>query len=202
MTKDVSIAPKPASVDFATAGAAPLAAITAATAIDALQVSDGDVVLIVGATGGVGSLAVQLAASAGATVIAPALPEDEDYLRQLGVVDVLPRDGDVAATVRERYPDGVAALLDLVSYEPAGFDAALKEGARVASPNGAAGDAPGRTNVMAEPSRENLERIAKLLDAGELAIPIQETYPLERAGEALEVLGTTHTQGKLAIRVG
>ena len=65
--------------------------------------------LIVGATGGVGGFAVQLAA----TVIAPALSEDEDYLRDLGVTEVLPREGDVAAAVRERFADGVAALLDL-----------------------------------------------------------------------------------------
>ena len=149
-----------------------------------------------------GSLAVQLAVSAGATVIAPALPEDGDCLRRLGVADVVPRDSDIPALVRQHYPDGVDALLDLVSYEPGAFDAALKDGARVASPNGAAGDGPGRANVMAEPSRDNLERIAKLLDAGELAIPIQESYPLDRAGEALEALSSSHTQGKLAIRVG
>jgi NADPH:quinone reductase len=72
----------PQGVDLATAGTAPLAGIAAITAIDALELSDGDTVLIVGATGGVGSFAVQLAARAGATVVAPALPEDETYLRR------------------------------------------------------------------------------------------------------------------------
>ena len=196
-----SIARKPAGVDLATAGAAPLAGITATLAVDALALSEGDTVLVVGATGGVGSLAVQLAAHAGARVIAPALPEDEEYLRGLGVTDVLPRDGDVAAAVRERHPDGVDALLDLVSYAPGAFDAALKDGARVASPLGAAGDGPGRTNVMAVPSTENLERLARLLDAGTLQVPVQQTYELDRAAEALHALGTTHTQGKVAIRV-
>src|SRR5215213_4817386 len=62
---------QPEGVDTASAGAAPLAAITALAAIDALGVSAGDTVLIVGANGGVGSFAVQLAANAGATVIAP-----------------------------------------------------------------------------------------------------------------------------------
>ena len=55
------------------------------TLVDALELSAGETVLIVGATGGVGSLAVQFAADAGATVIAPALAEDEDFLRELGV---------------------------------------------------------------------------------------------------------------------
>ena len=109
--------------------------------------------LVAGATGGVGSLAVQLAARAGATVIAPALPEDEDYLRGLGVTRRAAARRRLAALVRERYPDGVDALLDLVSYAPGSYDAALKAGARVASPTGAAGEGPGRTNVMAAPTR-------------------------------------------------
>src|SRR3954452_56466 len=91
--EDSSIARRPAGVDVAIAGAAPLAAITALTAIDALHLSTGDTVLIVGATGGVGSFAVQLAAQAGATVIAPALPDDDQYLRDLGVSEVLPARG-------------------------------------------------------------------------------------------------------------
>src|SRR5215217_4182167 len=59
VTEDASIAPVPDRLDLATAGATPLAAITAVTAIDALDLSEGDVVLIAGATGGVGSFAVQ-----------------------------------------------------------------------------------------------------------------------------------------------
>jgi NADPH2:quinone reductase len=201
VSTDASIGRRPASVDVALAGAAPLAAITAVTAIDALVLSQGEAVLVVGATGGVGSFAVQLAAQAGATVIAPALPEDEQYLRDLGVTDIVPREGDVAAAVRERFPDGVDALLDLVNYAPGTYDAALKDGARVASPTGAAGEGPGRTMVMAAPSTENLARIAQLLDSGTLRVPVQATYELHRAAEALQALGTTHTQGKLAIRI-
>jgi NADPH2:quinone reductase len=199
--QDTSIARKPVSADLATAGVAPLTGITATLALDALALSEGDTLLVIGAGGGVGSLAVQLAAQAGATVIAPALPEDDEYLRGLGASELVPRDGAVAAAVRERHPDGVDALLDLVSYTPGEFDAALKDGARVASPNGAAGDGPGRTNVMATPSTEHLDRVAQLLDAGTLEVHVQETYELDRAGEALQALGTTHTQGKLAIRV-
>jgi NADPH2:quinone reductase len=201
VSEDISIARRPANVDAATAGAAPLAAITALTAIDALALSAGDTVLIVGATGGVGSLAVQLAAQAGATVIAPALPQDEQYLRDLGVTELVPREGDVAAAARERFPDGVDALLDLVNYTPGTYEAALKDGARVASPTGAAGEGPGRTMVMAQPTTANLDRVAQLLDSGALKVPVQDTYPLDRAAEALRALDTSHTQGKLAIRV-
>ncbi len=202
--EDTSIARKPNGVDLASAGAAPLAAITAMTAIDALEPSAGDTVLVVGATGGVGSFALQLAAHAGATVIAPALPEDEDYLRGLGVTELFDRNTDVAAAVRERHPGGVDALLDVVSYTADAFDlhaAALKDGGRGASTISAAGDAPGRTNVMAIPSPENLGRLAQQLEAGTLKVPIQHTYELDRAGEALQAIATTHTQGKLAIKI-
>jgi NADPH2:quinone reductase len=201
VTEELSIAPVPEGVDLATAGAAPLAGIAALSAVDALDLSEGDVLLVAGATGGVGSLAVQLAAKARATIVAPALPEDEDFLRGLGVSEIVSRHGDVAAAVRERFPGGVDALLDLVNYAPGTYDAALKDGARIASPTGAAGEGPGRTMVMAAPTAENLQRLGALLADGTLRVPVQGTYPLVRAPEALAALTGQHTQGKLAIEV-
>jgi NADPH:quinone reductase-like Zn-dependent oxidoreductase len=191
----------PDGVDLATAGAAPLAAVTAMMCLDAVELSQGDTVLIAGATGGVGSLAVQLAATAGATVIAPARPEDEEYLRGLGVTDVVPRDGDVAAAVRERHPDGVDAIVDLVNYAPGSYDAALKDGGRVSSPTNAAGEGPGRTNVMSAPSNEILSRLARHLADKTLNVRIQDTYDLAQAPRGMQALAATHTQGKLALRV-
>src|SRR3954466_4998122 len=199
--QDMYISGAPQGVDLGTVGAAPLAGIAAMMAIDALDLSEGDTVLIVGASGGVGSLAVQLAARAGATVIAPGLREDERYLRDLGVTELLPREGDVAAAVRDRFPDGVDALLDLVNYAPGAYDAALKSGARLASSTGAAGEGPGRTNVMATPSPENLQRLATLLADGTLSVPIQASYELAQAPAALATLVGEHTRGKLTIQV-
>jgi NADPH2:quinone reductase len=201
VTEELSIAPAPDGIDLAAAGAAPLAGITAMAANDALDLSEGDVLLVAGATGGVGSLAVQLAARAGARILAPALPEDEAFLGELGVSVVLPRDGEIPALVRDRVPDGVDALLDLVNYAPGTYDAALKPEARVASPNVAAGDGPGRTNVMATPTAENLQRLGALLADGTLRIPVRQTYELAQAPEALAALAGEHTQGKLAIQV-
>jgi NADPH:quinone reductase-like Zn-dependent oxidoreductase len=201
--EDRSIARRP-GVDVTTAGAAPLAGITALAAIDALALAPGRSVLVIGANGGVGSIAVQLAVDAGASVLAPGLPEDADLLRDLGVTAVLDREGDVAAQVREHHPDGVDALVDLASYDADSFNAfaaALKPGGRAASPLGAAGDGPGRANVGAEPTAENLDRLAKLLDDG-LGVPIQATYELADAPAALQALREEHTQGKRAIRVG
>jgi NADPH:quinone reductase len=194
----IGITKVPPLVDLSAAGAAALVGVTAVAAIDALQLSERETILIVGATGGVGSFAVQLAARTGATVIAPALPEDEDYLRNLGASVVVPREG---VAVREHRADGVDALLDLVSFAPGAFDDVLKLGARVASSNGAAGDGPGRMNVMAVPAPENLEHLGQLLANGALNVHLQESYPLERAPEAMHHLRTAHTKGKLAIRV-
>ena len=199
--QDMFIGRAPQGVDLATAGAAPLAGIAAIMAIDALELSDGRTMLIVGATGGVGSFAVQLAARAGATVVAPALPEDESYLRELGVSELLPRDGDLAGAARERYPDGFDAVLDLLNYAPDVPATLVKEDGRVASPTGAAGEGPGRTMVMAAPTPENLERLARLLDGGMHRVPVQATYELAQAPDALTALATTHTQGKLAVRI-
>jgi NADPH:quinone reductase-like Zn-dependent oxidoreductase len=161
-------------------------------------------VLVAGASGGVGTFAVQLAARAGATVLAPGLPEDHDYLRGLGVGEVLDRNGDVAAQVRERHPDGVDALLDLVSQSPDqlnAYAAVVRDGGRIASSVSAAGEGPGRSNVAAVPTAEQLERLAGLLADGTLRVPIQAGYPLAKADQALKALTTQHTQGKLAIDV-
>ena len=159
-------------------GAAPLAGITALTAIDALGIGRGDTVLIVGATGGVGTFAVQLAVAAGATVIAPGFPEDEAYLRDLGVSAVLParrrrrRDRPRAST-----PDGVDAVLDLVSYAPGAFEGALKDGGRLASPNSAAGRArAGPTSWRFRRARPRPP--GGVLADGTLRVPIQATFDL------------------------
>ncbi len=199
-----SIAPKPESLDLEAAGSTPLAGVTAMACIDALDLSGGETVLVIGANGGVGAFAVQLAVQAGAEVLAPGLPEDDEYLRDLGVSAVLDRDADVAASVRELKPDGVDALADLASRDSGVFEAhasALTEGGRASSPVGAAGEGAGRANVMAMPTVENLERLSRLIDEGAMKVPIQRRYELSEAGDALRDLASTHKQGKLAVHI-
>jgi NADPH:quinone reductase len=199
LPEDNFVAAKPEGVDTTAAGAAPLAALNAIAAFDALEPAAGEDVLVIGATGGVGSFFVQLAASVGAHVISPALPEDDAYLRDLGVGEILDRNADLAATVRKSHPDGVDASFDVVSQTP---DASLlKERGRLASPLGAAGEGEGRFNVMAVSSPANLRRLGELLANGALRVPIQRVYPLDQAAEALQALPTTHTQGKLGITI-
>ncbi len=113
----------------------------------------------------------------------------------------MPRGGDLAELVRKRHPQASTRCWTSSPTPPGTFDGALKPDARVASPNGAAGDGPGRTNVMASPTPHNLQRLAALLADGNVRIPVQATYDFAEAPEALTALASTHTQGKLAIQV-
>jgi NADPH:quinone reductase-like Zn-dependent oxidoreductase len=195
--EDNFLAAKPESLDLANAAVTPLAAITALAARDALAPITGETILVIGATGGVGSFFVQLATRAGAHVIAPALPEDERYLRDLGVTEIIDRNADLETTVRQRHPDGVDAILDLVNFTPQ--EALLKGSGRLASPLGAAGKGAQRFNLMAQPTPENLHSLAELFDNGTLRVPIQRTYEFAQANDALNDLANKHTQGKLAL---
>ena len=101
--------------------------------------------------------------------------------------------------MRAAHPDGVDAILDVVSQAP--DVSLLKEGGRLASPLGAAGDGPGRFNLMAEPTPANLQRLAGLLDDGTLRVPLEREYRLDQAGEALAALHTSHTRGKAGLAI-
>jgi NAD(P)-dependent dehydrogenase (short-subunit alcohol dehydrogenase family) len=120
-------------------------------------------VLVIGATGGVGSFFVQFAGETGAQLIAPALPEDEGYLRELGVTELLDRNAELDTTVRQRHPDGVDAILDLVNFTPR--ERLLTEDGRLASPLGAPGEGAQRFNLMAQPTPDNLQRLADRIEA-------------------------------------
>lgn len=200
---DDLIAQAPSSLDLAAAGALALAGVTAMACVDALGLGDGDTLLVIGATGGVGSLAVQMAARAGVPVVATGRGDDVEYLKDLGARAVVDRDGDITEEVRPQHD--VTAVIDLVSSTPEAFNAtsgALEAGGRAASPLGAAGGAPGQVNVMAIPSSENLMRLAGLVDDGALRVPVQQTFSLEQAGEALAALAAGHKRGKIALAVG
>jgi NADPH:quinone reductase len=196
------IARKPTGLDLAGAGALGLAGVTAMACVDALALADGDTLLVIGATGGVGSLAVQIGAHAGVPVVATGRGDDVQYLRDLGVRTVVDRDGDITEEVRPHHD--VTAVIDLVSSTAEAFtviSGALEAGGRAASPLGAASGAPGEVNIMAIPSAENLERLARLVDDTGLRVPVQDTFSLEQAGEALTAIATAHKQGKLALSI-
>ena len=207
----VVLARKPAGLSFERAAAIPLAGATALDAVDAVDPGPGDVIVIAGATGGVGSFAVQLAAQRGATVIATARPGDEQvFVRRLGASDTIDYSaGDVAGAIRAKHPDGVDALIDTVNRGDAfGPMAALvRDGGRIATTLGAADvDALANrgvraTNVMGVPTPEKLATLAEAAAAGSLRVEVQRTYPLEEASEALEAF-SAGSLGKLVLVTG
>ena len=104
--------------------------------VDATGVGAGDTLLINGATGGVGSYAIQIAKALGVDVIASARPgAEEDHVRALGADEVVDwSDGDLAAHVRDAHPDGVQGLVDVVTDTPERFATLAHDGARPRRP--------------------------------------------------------------------
>ncbi len=172
----------PAGIDLVQAGALGIGAATAYAAVQAADPAPGQAILVVGATGSVGSYAVQLAAARGARVIATARPDGAAFVRDLGAVDVVDHSADLRAHVRSLAPDGLEAVIHL-----AGDGAALADlvapGGRILSTAGLSADSlPGRdlsvVGVMANPSAEAFDAIVALVAAGTLRIPITRTYSL------------------------
>jgi NADPH:quinone reductase-like Zn-dependent oxidoreductase len=200
---------KPATLDFTAAAALPLAGAAALAVVDTADVQQGQRVLIAGASGGVGSFAVQLAAARGATVIATGLPEDVERLQGLGAAKVVDYREDVAEQV---LADGgeVDALLDLVSFDPDSFSKLAKAVRRRGKVGSTAGGATeealegtGLTGqvIMAMPNREALTTLISEIERGALRIDVEETLPLDEAAKALETYTNGHTKGKIVVTV-
>jgi NADPH2:quinone reductase len=205
-----SISPKPTTVDHTGAAALPHAALTALSQLDAVEPQAGQVVLIVGATGGVGSYAMQLAAHRGARVVAVARGENTDYARDLGASEVIDyTTGDLLELVRARYPEGVDAIIDNFNDRDGltRLSELVREGGRVTSPKMAVdAEELGRRGIKgsnvarADPSR--LNELTGLVEKGELHVPETRTYALDAAAAALEEVERGHVRGKLVLTIG
>lgn len=199
--QDFAVTTVPDDLDLATAGALGLAGSAAADAIDAAAILPGQTVLISGATGGVGSIAVQYAEHAGATVIATAQPGAEAALvRDLASVQIVDYTADLVEQVRAIAPNGVDAVIHLAG-DPAALTAVLAEGGHFAS---TLGFGPNQhlsaIAVMANPAAATLDRVAADVAAGRLRVPVSRTYELDDAAAAFNDFGAG-SLGKLAVSV-
>ena len=205
------VATKPSSVGFEEAAALPMPALTAMGLVDAVDPKDGETVLVVGATGGVGSYAVQIAVRRGARVIATARPKNEEFARSLGAQETVDHtSGDVVEKVRASHSEGVDAVIDTVSDADAlGHLASglLGEGGRLATTQYAA-DVEGlaargveATNVATSPDSGKLQEIARMVDAGELVVGLGKAVPLAEATEAIEESRAGHVRGRMVLTV-
>jgi NADPH:quinone reductase len=203
-----SIASAPEGLSDADAGSLGVAGGTAMSTVEAVGPSDGGTVLIVGATGGVGSFAIQLAALRGAHVIATVRPGDEDFVTELGAAETVDYTGDMAAELRARYPSGIDAVIDAVNRDRAAFAglvALVHGGGHATSVVGGAGDSTDIGGVAVSNSGGNpahLPGLADLAVQGKLRVAIRRTYPLDDAAQALQDFAGDHTVGKLVVTMG
>ena len=204
-----SLVPKPANLGWAEASGLMLAGATAWHALTATAVAAGDTVLIHGAAGGVGLMAIQLAAARGATVIGTASPARHGLLREFGAIPVAYGDG-LADRVTAAAPNGVTAALDLVGTDEA-IDVSLAlvpDRQRIATIAAAGrglelgirvlGGAPG-----ADPGTEIREaariQLAALAGQGRLRVLVARTFPLEDVADAHRLSMGGHVAGKIAL---
>jgi NADPH:quinone reductase-like Zn-dependent oxidoreductase len=205
----VAVTRKPAGLDFTRAAALPLAGAAAVQSIEAIDPQPGQTVLVNGASGGVGSFAVQLLAARGVTVVATGTAADADRLTALGAARVIDHTaGPVADQVRAAYPDGVDALVSLYGMDPSGTPiAAVRAGGKVAGvaavPDEATLTAAGLTgtSIMAAPTREVLAPLAEQAAAGDLQVPVASVLPLDQAAEGLGRLISGGAGGKIVVTV-
>ncbi|WP_331763235.1 NADP-dependent oxidoreductase (plasmid) [Streptomyces sp. NBC_01590] len=200
------VARKPASLDHVHAAAIPLAALTAWQGlVQAAGVKESDRVLIHRAAGGVGHFAVQIAKAHGAHVIAMASPARHDFVRGLGANEVIDyRTTDFTEAVKDAdvvFDSTAQGDLSLSVLRPGGVLISIVEHA---DPKLAVRvEAAGRrfAGISVEPDYAALEAIADLVDAGLIRPHVEETFPLEEAGKAHELVASGHVQGKIVLTV-
>jgi NADPH:quinone reductase-like Zn-dependent oxidoreductase len=190
------------------AGVMAVDSVTALRGLDLLELKPGASVLIFGASGGIGHLAVQLAKRMGARVLAVASGDDGVRLaRELGADAVV--DGhkeDVAAAARKFAPGGLDAALITAGGEAAVKAAeAVRDGGRISYPHGVEPEPKARPGVTAktyngDPDREVIQRLNRLIEAGPFEVHIARTFALDQAAEAHRALDR-HYVGKLALRL-
>jgi NADPH:quinone reductase len=206
-----TVARKPAPIEHTEAAAIPVAGVTALMMGDALELSEGHTVVAVGATGGVGSYFVQLAARRGAFVVAVCRGENGHYARRLGAADVIDYTAvDVAEAVRARHPDGIDAIADMHGDKEgvARLAEHVRSGGHVASavggadPEALADRGISATNVMGMVTTASLDELAGMLERGEITRPEIQTFRLADAEQALAAVGSGQVRGKIIVTLG
>lgn len=207
--QDGKLALIPDELDYTLAAALPTAGVTAYQAVEAVDLKDGQTLLINGASGGVGQSAIQFAVRNGARVLATGTADVAEYLRELGAHTVIdfteaPTHEQVAAA----YPDGIDAVLDLVT--PPGGDinaitALVRDGGTVVSTNHAtdpetlAARGVQGVNLANDPTPETLTELARLAASGDLRVRIEQTVPLAQAPDAVANARAGQARGKTVI---
>lgn len=204
------VALAPANLDDVQASTIPLVGLTVWQSLfEFADLTAGQTVLIHAGAGGVGSLAVQLAAHAGARVYATASAANEAYVRELGAQRVIDyRKENLGEVRRSELTAGFDVVFDTVGGE------VLTESYDLVKPGGALpalNDAPDEAlcaergiralRVFSEPNGQHLGRLTSLIEAGALGPAQIESYPLEQAAFAMDRSQAGHVRGKLALTI-
>jgi NADPH:quinone reductase-like Zn-dependent oxidoreductase len=173
-----------------------------------MQLEKGDVVVILGAAGGIGGYAVMIAKARGARIVGVAGAVNLEYVRSLGADEFIDYTStDVVEAVGKLYPNGIKSVFHTAG-DPAvamNLGALVKEGGYVVSMRGGAKAdelEPRRitaVNVGTKTTTSELERLKAMIKAGEMNRPAIETFQLADAGEAFDKIGTGHVRGKLVV---
>lgn len=191
------LVPLPEGVDDPTACTIPLNAVTARQGLDLLELSGPTDLLVTGASGAVGGFAVQMAAAAGHRVIALAGRDDEEWPRELGADEVLPRDADLAAI------DPVPAVFDAVPLGDTAFTAVADGGAVVHTRKGVPDADPARGlrqhTFLIDPDRDALREAVAAVASGRLRTRVARVLPLAEAAEAHRLVEAGGLRGKVVL---
>ncbi|MFD7703009.1 NADP-dependent oxidoreductase [Streptomyces caelestis] len=195
-----ALARKPRALSFEEAAGLPLAGLTAYQVLHrVLEVKRGETVLVHAAAGGVGSIAVQLAAHLGARVIGTASERNHDFVRGLGGEPVSYGEG-LAERVRGLAPERVDAVFDTVGGD------ALKASANLLAPEGRLASITdpevvgyGGRYWFVRPDPQDLQHLSDLADQGTVTVHVSETFPLERAADAHRLSQEGRTRGKIVV---
>ncbi|MGW5109487.1 NADP-dependent oxidoreductase [Nocardia sp. NPDC004123] len=199
-----NLTPKPKNVPWEVAGGLYIAGVTAWGAVHSVQLEQGESVVVSGAAGGVGSLAVQLARRAGATVIGLASERNHEWLQSHGVIPVAYGDG-VMDRIKAAAPGGIHAFID--TYGDGYVELALALGVAIERidtiidfPAAAKYGVKTEPGPNGRPGAEVLAELAGLIADGHLEVPIANVYPLTQVRQAYTELERRHTHGKIVLR--
>lgn len=201
---DSRLALRPDGLDAVRGAALVTGATTAQTVLDAAAIQPGESVLVVGATGGVGSFTVQLASRVAHQVFATGHPDDEAFLRGLGSQGVVRRGAGLADEIRRLVPEGVDLVLDSVQAGPelASAAAAARPGGRLVSVQGgppAFERDVTASYVVTQFPEGRLADLATQAADGRLAVPVGATYAFADARTAYLDFTTKHVAGKYVV---
>src|SRR6516164_169337 len=205
IAKENWAAPKPKTLTHQEAAAIPLAASTAWLAlVETAKLGSGQTVLIHGGSGGVGSLAIQIAKARGAKVIATASTANQELLKQLGAdvaIDYTKQNfedmtKDVDVVLDSIGKDTLARSYGVVKKDGIIVSLVARPDERELEKHGIRGAA-----LSVDPNADELTKIGKLIDDEKIKVIVSQTFPLSEAIKAQQQVATGHTRGKIVLRV-